>query len=343
MNSLLMGFAYIGAVIGAGFASGQEILQFFTIYGRKGLWGISLSTVFFMLYGWLIIELGRRSGATSYTHITRRVGKGWLAKALDISITLYLVCSMIAMGAGAGAVGYESLGLPEILGSALLLIAAALTVVMGLGAVIKAIGLIAPIMIVSVIVVSISSLVAVRGCLSTSISIIPPAVHSWVLAAFLYVSYNLLGAISVLAPMGTRVRSSGAVFVIAVVGGLGLGLGSLASHLALLTSQQPVESAVPLVTLARGLSPSFGQFYSIIIFTEIYTTAVASLYGLTSRLTRIPMGILLITGVSWLMSLFGFSEVVRTIYPLMGLMGFVLLISLTVKAVLAVFPEIRHR
>jgi len=29
---------YIGTVVGAGFASGQEMLQFFAVFGLKGFW-----------------------------------------------------------------------------------------------------------------------------------------------------------------------------------------------------------------------------------------------------------------------------------------------------------------
>ena len=31
---------YIGTVIGAGFASGQEILQFFSVFGNMGILGL---------------------------------------------------------------------------------------------------------------------------------------------------------------------------------------------------------------------------------------------------------------------------------------------------------------
>jgi hypothetical protein len=36
--------AYIGTVVGAGFASGQEVLLFFATCGYEGLWGILVST-----------------------------------------------------------------------------------------------------------------------------------------------------------------------------------------------------------------------------------------------------------------------------------------------------------
>ena len=49
-DSLIEGFriamAYIGTVVGAGFATGQEILQFFTHYGILSFWAILISVVY---------------------------------------------------------------------------------------------------------------------------------------------------------------------------------------------------------------------------------------------------------------------------------------------------------
>ena len=40
-------FTIIGALIGAGFASGQEIYLFFYRFGKNGIWGIILCSLIF--------------------------------------------------------------------------------------------------------------------------------------------------------------------------------------------------------------------------------------------------------------------------------------------------------
>lgn len=42
--ALQIAFTYIGTVVGAGFASGKEIVEFFVQYGSQGLVGILLAT-----------------------------------------------------------------------------------------------------------------------------------------------------------------------------------------------------------------------------------------------------------------------------------------------------------
>ncbi len=49
---------YIGAVIGSGFASGQEPLQFFASYGYWGILGAILVIVLFAWYGYLFMAAG---------------------------------------------------------------------------------------------------------------------------------------------------------------------------------------------------------------------------------------------------------------------------------------------
>ena len=48
---LMLVMGYLGAVIGAGFASGQEIMQFFVNYGSCGLTGALTATFLFALMG----------------------------------------------------------------------------------------------------------------------------------------------------------------------------------------------------------------------------------------------------------------------------------------------------
>lgn len=46
---------YVGTVIGAGFASGREIIEFFGVYGIKGIWGMAISGILFSLIGSLLL------------------------------------------------------------------------------------------------------------------------------------------------------------------------------------------------------------------------------------------------------------------------------------------------
>ena len=57
---------FAGTIIGAGFASGQELTQFFVAYGSMGLTGLLITC---LLFTWLtiqVLEISYQIHATSY-------------------------------------------------------------------------------------------------------------------------------------------------------------------------------------------------------------------------------------------------------------------------------------
>ena len=45
LNALNVAGLYVGAIIGAGFASGREIWQFFGLFGEKGIYGVVIFAI----------------------------------------------------------------------------------------------------------------------------------------------------------------------------------------------------------------------------------------------------------------------------------------------------------
>ena len=54
-NWIKIASIYVGTVIGAGFASGREIIEFFGVYGLKGIVGIIISGFLFSVLGSLLL------------------------------------------------------------------------------------------------------------------------------------------------------------------------------------------------------------------------------------------------------------------------------------------------
>jgi len=94
---------YIGVTIGAGFASGQEVLQFFSFFGPASFAAIILASYLFAIFGTLILKSGARLKATSHQDVVNRAGGKTVGLAIDITITFFLFGTFVAMLAGAGA------------------------------------------------------------------------------------------------------------------------------------------------------------------------------------------------------------------------------------------------
>ena len=68
--------AFVGITVGAGFASGQEVVQYFAGFGIWGVVAAAISAIIFAVSGLAFVQLGSyvlandHSDAVSYTHLT---------------------------------------------------------------------------------------------------------------------------------------------------------------------------------------------------------------------------------------------------------------------------------
>ncbi|MDI6906624.1 MAG: hypothetical protein QMC81_03900 [Thermoanaerobacterales bacterium] len=333
LSTFSIAATYIGTVVGAGFASGQEVLQFFSFFGPASFPALALAALLFVFFGRIILQLGHRLRARSHLEVIRYAGGPWLGAAVDGIITFFLFGALTAMAAGGGAIFAEQFGLPPALGSALIVGASLATVLLGLRGVITAISFVAPVLLVAVIGVSLVTVYttppdpwAIRVWASPASAAVP----SWPLAALTYASYNLVLAVAVLAPLGAGARDEAALRRGALWGGIGLGLGALFINLAILSRLEAAGFEVPMAFVAGEFTRPVQVAYIGVLLAEIYTTAVGNLYGFGARLAdpatpKFHWVALLTAGAALAAGQLGFSTLVRYLYSAVGLAGFLML------------------
>lgn len=322
--------------MGAGFATGQEILQFFTAFGLNGLWGIILTTILLIIFGVIIMELGFTLHAQSHLDIIKQSGGKVFGSAIDLIITFFLFGSLTAMMAGTGALFSQQFGLTGILGNLVMAILTAMTVLTGIKGVINAISAVVPFLLVSVIGISVFSIIKTPPDLTGYTGVEGNGlIGNWALSAILYTSYNTVVSIAILGPLGASAGGRKAVVRGGVLGGLGLGISSVMIYLALWGNLSDIKDLeVPMVYIAGCISPMVQMMYAVVLIAEIYTTAVGALYGFTARVVQLkksPKNTVIVIGTSvaaFFASLSGFSNLVKYLYPLVGYAGIALLISL---------------
>ncbi|MEW6182442.1 MAG: hypothetical protein AB1500_04595 [Bacillota bacterium] len=334
ISALTIAGVYIGTVVGAGFASGQEVLQFFTFFGLNSLFALFIAGVLFVFFGGIVLELGHRLRAGSYPEIVRYAGGPYLGAVVDVIITFFLFGALTTMAAGAGAIFSEQFGLPKVAGSFFMITASLVTVLSGFHGVVLAISFVVPVLLLSVLGLCTAALITLPLDL-TAIKLwsatVKPAIPFWPLSALTYVSYNLILSLCILAPLGAGAANPGVVKKGALLGGLGLVVGALAINLAILTAPSGASGfEVPMVYIAGRFAPLIQAGYGLVLLAEIYTTAVANLYGFTARINtpgtaRFRQAALIVAAVAFSASMLGFSNLVRYLYAVVGVAGFLLL------------------
>lgn len=337
-NTLVVAFTYIGTVVGAGFASGQEILQFFGLLGPSGIPAILLATVLFFLAGAGALELGRRLKPESHRKVLVKALGPRVATIIDVVLTFFLFAGFSAMVAGAGAAVSQETRLPWISGALLMVVLSVLAVSSGLQGAIGAISSLVPFLLAGVLAASMVTLAKTGFVLQHPPAGMSPAVKPWFLAGLTYASYNMLLSVPILAAAGTTLTSKKEAFSGALVGAAGLGICTLLVYAAIVsTFPESASYDVPMARLASALHPWGTWAYLFVFLIEVYTTAVASLYGFVTRIAH-PGGtwfrpVTVISGIAATAAAsVGFANFIRIVYPVSGFAGFILLATLTLMA-----------
>lgn len=341
---------YTGAVIGAGFASGQELLQFFMVFGNDGILGIFLATVLFAYLGGLVMLLVVSAGASNYIDLYRIIMGRRVSGIMDGLSLFMLPAGVVVMLAGGGAVFSENLGLPWFMGNLATALIAAAAIAMGLRGVISASAVLVPLKIAAIVAICLLALVFAKPQTGEYLPAEPStgARANWAWSAVLYVSYNMIVPVAVLSSLGKSVPL-GAGVAGGVLGGIVLGS---AAGLVVITGRcfypEVAGHEVPLLFIAGSLGRAAKTALGALIWVAILTTAIAETHGFASRFAEsrsvgykvIGIGLL---AVALPVSTLKFSLLVKVLYPLFGYAGLILLASLFFVPPVLIFRRIFAR
>ncbi|MET3683837.1 putative membrane protein YkvI [Alkalibacillus flavidus] len=331
---MMKGFKWIGLIvatmIGAGYASGREIWEFF---GHDSSFAIILFAILFTISCHVILSLSYELKSDDYMPLLRRLlGDNW-AKLYDWSILLYLFSTIFVMISGSGAT-VAVFEWPPVIGIALMVIGLLIVVPKGMDGILSVNRLLLPLMVVAL------SLVLILFVWREHIPLWGYDMGgqgNW-MASIPFTSLNVLPLIAVLGAVGKNIKQPQEIYVASIGSGLILGVISYLYNMSLVqVADQLYFYDVPLFAILYGyrIEIFFGMA-GLLIFA-IYTTALTSLFGLIARiqsyfpLTEGKLGLALIV-LALPFTLVGFSDLISYLYPLYGV------INLYVLAMLLLFP-----
>lgn len=337
--------AFVGIIVGAGFASGQEVMQYFVAFGVNGIWGAVISAVVMTVMALIILQLGSYFRADEHGEVFRRVSRPIFSRLLDLGVVLTLFSTGFVMFAGAGANLNQQWGLPVWVGALMMVVLVLAAGMLDVDKVTTVIGAITPFIIVFITIASIYTIVAgdFSGVeqLEEASESVETTLPNWFVAGVNYTSFNLMVAVSMAVVIG------GNMFNPRVAGRGGL-LGGLIYSALLLISAVTLFLAVekvgaddmPMLTIINELNPVLGQVMAVVIYGMIFNTALGMFYALGRRLTaRRPTTFkpiyMLTVLAGFALSFFGFRELVGYVYPILGYMGLLLIAVMLVAWVRA--------
>ncbi|WP_278925906.1 YkvI family membrane protein [Staphylococcus auricularis] len=336
---ITVAFAFVGVVVGAGFATGQEIFQFFTSNGGYSVWGILITGALVTLGGIFVMYTGYHLKANSHSESIQYYLKPGIAKVFDLVLTLFLLALAMIMTAGGASTIHESFGVPYWLSSLILIIAILLTLCLKFDRLISVLGIVTPFLVIIVAIIAFYYFTTADLSFDEA-KAYANAHHTdsnWWFDALNYASLQIAAAFSFLSVMGGRIHKVQSTIWGGLLGGLIITFLLLVLNLGMVTEfKSIVNVSLPSLLLANRISPILGAAMSLVMVLVIYNTVVGLMYAFASRFTtpyskRYYRLLLIISLITFATTFIGFISLIGKVFPVMGIFGFILLIPILWK------------
>ena len=350
----------IGSIIGAGFASGQEINSFFYKYGVIGIFGIIISVFLISLIIYKVFFIIKKENINTYKNFLeiifenkkiknnskinseknkinkinniklnyKKINKNKylnISNITNIIINIFIIISFFIMIAGFGAYFEQEYNIDAMLGSTILAGICLIIFMNNVEGLLKISKYLVPLLIFFMIIIGIKNINNFNLIQINNKKIINNFLPA-ILSGIIYASYNIILLIPVLITLKNKIKKNN-IFLISFSSGIILFILSLIIYFLLINIKININNIqMPAVYVIRKCFPKLKKIYEFIIITSILTTAISEGISVLENTGKNKKSysqvatILCITSV--IFSKIGFSKLINLLYPIFGILGF---------------------
>ena len=312
----------IGTIIGAGFASGQEVYIFFFSHGIKGLIGIIISSVIIGLIIYKSLKIIYQKQVYNYNDFLNLFIKNTKIRNVILWIVnVLLLVSFYIMVAGFGAYFEQEIGINRIIGSIVLNLLCVIVFFSNIKGVLKASNFIVPFLIFFIFFIGIKNIVQIRTIDFYQMK------NNWILSMLIYNSYNFILLMPVLISLKKQITKEKNIKKVSILVTIIILILSISIFFLLLNANiKEIENQeMPIVYIISNYFNKYKKIYAFIVLASIFTTAISVGIGFLQNISKnsnsYPQFVLFMCITSLLMSNIGFSKLLNFIYPVFGYIG----------------------
>lgn len=331
---LQMSAVFIGTIVGAGLASGQEITQFFSTYGIKSFIGIFICCIIYIIIGTIIIKITVRFHLNSYNELINLISPGFLGKATDFLMSFFLISSAAIILAGSGALLHQYFGFSKWVGIIAMSLISLMTLLRDTKGLVTINSFIVPSLTIVIVTIFILYAIFYKDILSISyVRGITSYKSLWLLSALLYAGFNILCCSGVLVPLSNEINNTKTLVPGLIIGALGLTILSAMINLMLILNIPYIfKYEVPLLYIANRFGPLIQLMLLTIMWLEMFSTEVSDIYSIGKTLEHIfnisyKKAVLLVILISLPISQIGFANLIQFLYPGFGFVSIIFMIQ----------------
>lgn len=341
-KTLKVALALVGLTVGAGFASGQEVIQYFLAFGYKGIIGAAIAGAAIAIFSGWVYQLGSYYMADDHSAVFKSVSRPWIAKYMDITTVFTLFCIGFVMVAGAGANLEQQFGLPTWAGSTIMVVLLLLSGLLDIDRLTNVFSLITPLLIICLLaafVITLTNIPSDFGYINEIAQQNQSAsgtFGNWLITALNYATLVMIMDVSMMLVFAGSHMNPAQAGKGGLLGGIMFAVLLLILTFILFCNMADVMDAdMPLLMVFDNMHPAVGVFVSIVIYLMIYNTAVGMFYASGRRLSHDKPGkfrpyYFAAVLVGYALSFIGFADLLGWVYPVLGYLGLALGIAMGV-------------
>jgi len=317
---------FIGTIVGAGLASGQEIRQFFTEFGYKGFWGILICALIYIFIGYIISDISLKYNLKSYNELINLVLRpNIFAKFTDGMTSVFLVSGAAIILAGSGALINQYFHVSKWVGILIMVAISLIVLLRDTKGLIEVNSFIVPSLIIVLLTIFAMFIFFNKDIVSIStVKSVPFSRNYWLLSCVLYSGFNILGCSGVLVPLSNETKNKKSILWGVIIGALVLTLLTVIINFMLLLNVPYIfKYEIPLLYIAHRFGTAIQVLLLGIIWLEMFSTEVSDVYSVGKALAQTfnmsyKTAVIVIILIAIPISQVGFVRLISVIYPVFG-------------------------
>lgn len=288
--------AILAYLIGAGFASGQEIMQYFSNWGSiAGVFEIGVIFIVFLTMTYVSVGyIGRTREASNVNQLYEVIGGKYIGKLLSFFVWAYNLGCYFFMISGFGNTLNQQFGLPVAAGSAIAVVISVGTALLGLRKMVDIIGKIGPVVVGFSLILGIISAFRTFPHLAEGVALMQSgavevnrAGHSILLSGISYTGTCILLPMAYVAHLGHdlrdfRYKDTKRIFMAGTVLYTGCCIILALNYIGKI--EECAAAAIPNLVLANQFVSGMAIVFSVVIMLSIYSTMCPILWTCASTI-----------------------------------------------------------
>lgn len=338
-NIVKVACIYATSIIGAGFASGQEIMQFFSTYRSGGFYGVLLAGFLFAVVGGFVLDKICTERIRNFEEFLFPAFGWWAGWIIEAAVTVFMLCMFCIMLAGSGHVITDRLGIPFNYSTLIMGAVCMVFILTKIKGIVTLSTVTTPILVIGIILAGTYIIIFNSAETAGITGYLRHVTGNWFVSSLLYVSYNCIPAIVIMCSLLPYLKTRRTGIAGGILGGLMLCVTAFVINISIfLFYPEALASELPILSILKSSSESAGSLYAVILWLAMFVSAVTSGFCFTERvasLIRFDRRIvtLLLCAAAVPLSTLGFSRLISAVYPAFGYLGLFIIIAVLLQGV----------